>query len=79
MACRRGVKVASAKEEEGETVRHLLMVHRQASDECEAAAIVVYTDDPRVVVIELDDGVRLECKKPRESACRLPKLLRTGH
>jgi hypothetical protein len=35
------------------------MVHRRASDECEAEPIVVDTDDPKVVVIELDDG-RLE-------------------
>ena len=41
-------------------MRRLLMVHRQASDEREAEPIVVNTDDPRVVVIELDDGGRLE-------------------
>jgi len=36
------------------------MVRRKASDECESEPIVVDTDDPSVVVIELDDGDRLE-------------------
>ena len=51
---------AQPKEGETYTMRRLLMVLRQASDECEAEPIVVDTDDPRVVVIELDDGERLE-------------------
>jgi hypothetical protein len=30
-------------------MRNLLMAHRQASDECEAEATLVDTDDPSVV------------------------------
>ena len=51
---------AQPKEGETYTMRRLLMVLRQASDECEAEPIVVDTDDPRLVVFELDDGRRLE-------------------
>jgi hypothetical protein len=36
------------------------MVHRQGSGERESEPIVVDTDDPRLVVFELDDGGRLE-------------------
>jgi hypothetical protein len=55
-------KAEFAQPKEGETgkMRRLLMVHRQGSGERESEPIVVDTDDPRVVVFELDDGVRLE-------------------
>jgi hypothetical protein len=36
------------------------MVQRQVCGECEAELVVVDTGDPNVVVLELDDGDRLE-------------------
>jgi hypothetical protein len=41
-------------------MRRMLMVHRRVSGECESEPVVVDTNDPRVVVIELDDGGLLE-------------------
>ena len=46
-------------------MRRLLIVHRQGSGERESEPIVVDTDDPRLLAIELDDGERLEID-PRE-------------
>jgi hypothetical protein len=47
---------------EGETVPkgRLLVVHRRVSGEFESEPVVIGTDDPRVVAIELADGGRLE-------------------
>jgi hypothetical protein len=45
--------------------RHLLMAHRTGHDEDESEPVVINTDNPRFVVIELDDGDRLELD-PRE-------------
>ena len=44
-------KAESAQPKEGETdtMRLLLMVHRRASDDCEAEPIVIDTDDPLMV------------------------------
>jgi len=41
-------------------MRCLLTVHRRLTGEPESEPVVVDTDDPRVVALELDDGCRLE-------------------
>jgi hypothetical protein len=41
-------------------MRHLIMACRGSSGEFESEPAVVDTDDQRVVVMELDDGGRLE-------------------
>lgn len=41
-------------------MRHLVMAHRAGHAEDEAEPVVIDTDDPNVVVLELDDGERLE-------------------
>jgi len=51
-----------AQAQEGETVTMscLLTVHRRVTGEPESEPVVVDTDDPRVAVLEPDDGGRLE-------------------
>lgn len=49
----------------------LLMAHRQSNHQTtsEAEPIVVDTDDPETVVLELDDGQRLELDRAELRAC----------
>ena len=46
-------------------MRRLLMANRLTSGHRESEPVVVDTDDPNLVVVELDDGGRLELD-PRE-------------
>jgi hypothetical protein len=40
--------------------RTLVMINRAVEDASEAEPLIVDTDDPKVIVLELDDGDRLE-------------------
>jgi hypothetical protein len=40
--------------------RHLVMAYRTGRAEAEAEPVVIDTEDPTVVVLELDDGGKLE-------------------
>lgn len=40
--------------------RHLVMAHRTGQSDDESEPVVIDTDDPQIVVLELDSGERLE-------------------